>query len=65
MLACKILFLEEQQVDFAFFHQFAFGWFFGAELKSFAGCVNKRQQTSIRVNKGLMKRWMEKTFRSL
>jgi len=49
MLACKILFLEEQQVDFAFFDQFALGCFFGAELKSFAGCVIKRQQTSINV----------------
>jgi len=41
---------EEQQVDFAFFHQFTLGCFFAAELKPFAGCVNKRQQTSMAVN---------------
>jgi hypothetical protein len=30
--------------------QIALGCFFEAELNSFAGCVNKRQQTSTGVN---------------
>jgi len=30
--------------------QFVLVCFFAAELESFAGCVNKRQQTSIGVN---------------
>ncbi|HMK94203.1 MAG TPA: hypothetical protein VK536_02260 [Candidatus Limnocylindrales bacterium] len=51
MPTCMILFLEEQQVDFAFFDRFVLGCFFGAEFESFAGCVSKRQQASLNVNR--------------
>ena len=36
-------FFKKKALDFAFLEQFVLGCFFEAKLKSFAGCVNKRQ----------------------